>query len=392
MPFLSGSFGFERFSISGFDTQTFSDDEIAKLEQNASGKNQSTNLENTLVGFLGGEHLFDQIFDLGKNVINDALHCAIRVDTNQVPSAIRKAWMTMELAALSKDNTSGRPTKAQRLEAKEAVEARCEAEAATGKYRKMQQFPVLWDFRQNQLYFGGSGASAISHCADLFERTFGIELSRITAGTVALNWAQENSLLAEVEDLVPTSFVPSLALGDLAWSNADSSNPDFLGNEFLMWLWWTLENDSDTITLADKSEVTAMLTKTLTLECPLGEHGKETISAESPVKLAEAMQAIRSGKLPRKSGMTLVRDGQQFDLVLQAESFAISGAKIHLADDDDAHDLDCRIDLIRTLGETVDMLFHAFCAQRVGKEWAGHTKNIVQWLSQYDQTRQSSAA
>ncbi len=392
MPFLSGSLGFERFSVSGFEPQQFGEVQLEQLEQAACAKFQTTSTETTHVGFLGGEHLFDQVFDLGKNVINDAMHCSIRIDTNQVPAAIKKAWMQMELAARAKDSSTGRPTKSQRQEAKEAVEQRCEVEAATGKYRKMQQFPVLWDIKQSLLYFGGSGATAGSHCADLFERTFEIELSRVTAGSVALQWAEQVGKLAEVEDLSPASFAPEQAYADVAWANVDSRKPDFLGNEFLLWLWWTLENVSDSITLPDDSEVTVMLTKTLTLECPLGEHGKETISHESPVKLTEAMQAIRSGKLPRKSGMTLVRFGQQYDLVLQAESFAISGAKIHVDENDTEHQLDDRIDAIRSLNETVDLLFHAFCARRIGREWAKDHEKIRHWLGTTEHRRKMPAA
>lgn len=392
MPFLSGSLGFERFKVSGFQAAQFGEAQLEQLEQAACAKFQTTSTETTHVGFLGGEHLFDQVFDLGKNVINNAMHCSIRIDTNQVPSAIRKAWMQMELAALAQDNSSGRPSKAQRQEAKEAVEQRCEVEAASGKYRKMQQFPVLWDIQHSSLYFGGSGATAGSHCADLFERAFEIELSRVSAGSIALDWAQQVGSFAEVDDLTPAPFAPEQAYSDVAWANVDSGKPDFLGNEFLLWLWWTLENVSDTIELTDGSEVTAMLTKTLTLECPLGEHGKETISAESPVKLTEAMQAIRSGKLPRKSGMTLVRHGQQFDLVLQAESFAISGAKIHVDEDQEDHQLDDRIDAIRTLNETVDLLFHAFCARRISQEWSADHDKIRSWLGSGELRRQKPAA
>ena len=392
MPFLTGSLGFERFQVSGFDTANFSDEHIAKLAHAASGNATSNNIENTLVGFLGGEHLFDQVFDLGKNVINDALHCAVRIDTNQVPSAVRKAWMSMELSALAKDNTSGRPTKAQRQEAKESVEARCTAEAATGKYRKMQQFPVLWDFRNHLLYFAGSGTTAMSHCADLFERTFDVELSRCSAGSLAMEWATANGLVAEFEDLQPITFAPRSADVTAAWANADSMLPDFLGNEFLVWLWWTLENNGDVIVLEDGSEVSVMLNKTLTLECPMGEHGKETISAESPVKLGEAKHAICSGKLPRKSGLSVVRDGQQFDLVLQAETFAISGAKIHVSDDDDAHDLDERIDAIRTLDDTIRSLFHVYCKARVAQDWTQDRRTITNWLGSLEHGLVNSAA
>ncbi len=381
MAFLSGSLGFERFSVSGFQSPEFEQEHLDAMQQLAGGKNESASEENVLVGFLAGEHLFDHDFSLEKNVINEALHCGVRIDTNQIPSAIRKAWLQMELASLAKDNESGRPTKAQRQEAKEAVEQRCAVEAASGKYRKMAQFPLLWDHRLSTLYFGGSGATASGYAAELLERAFDVELTRVSAGTIAHNWAQANDQVAAYEDLMPSNFLPQQPQGEIAWANEHRSEPDYLGNEFLMWLWWTLENVTDTIALPDQTEVVAMLTKTLVLECPYGESGKETISAESPVKLPEANQAIRSGKLPRKTGMVLVRDGQQFDLVLQAESFAIAGAKIHTDPDKDDYELDDRIESIRKLCETVDLMFHAFCEKRIGGNWSKELDNICRWLT-----------
>lgn len=381
MPFLTGSLGFERFNVTGFNETTFSDKHIEILEQFAAGQVETSSAENTHVGFLGGDHLFDLAFDLGKNLIGDALHCCVRVDTNQVPNPIRKAWLAMELAAATKDNPERRPTKTQRQEAKDAVEARCQQEAATGKYRRMAQFPVLWDLPNNVLYFGGSGQAAIGHCADLFERAFDLELAGRSAGSVALDWAQQTEQAVNIEQLIPAAFASEQSSPEASWSNPHSNRPDFLGNEFLLWLWWKTENESDTLILADDSEATIMLTKTLVLECPLGEYGKETIVHESPVHLPEAMQAVRSGKLPRKTGMTLVRFGQQVDLVLQAETFAISGAKIHLDEDDDPHDLDQRIESIRALSETVDMLFQLFCQQRVDASWSTTQSKISNWLN-----------
>ena len=158
-----------------------------------------------------------------------------------------------------------------------------------------------------------------------------------------------------------------------------------------MWLWWMLETESDTIQLPDESEVTVMLAKTLTLECPYGETGKETITAECPVKLPEALQAIRSGKLPRKTGMTFIRDGRQFDLVLQAEGFGISGAKIHLDDDEEFEDED-RINAIRLLSETTDLLFHTFCDRRSSDDWLDDQKSISKWIRSTDKVRHKAAA
>lgn len=380
MPFLSGSLGFERFSVSGFNGDGFGDAELEKLVQAACSSFQPTSEDTVQVGFLGGDHLFDQTFDLGKNVINEALHCGIRIDTNQVPSAIRRAWLQIELTARAQESSNGRLTKALRQEAKEAVEERCAVEAATGKYRRMQQFPILWDLRNELLYFGGSG-SAAGHFADLFERTFDVELSRFTAGSLALDWGRRTSNIAEVDDLFPACFVSEMQYDAVAWANAEANRPDFLGNEFLLWLWWRYENESDTIQVRDESEITYMLTKTLALECPLGEHGKETISSESPIKLTEALQAIRGGKLPRKSGLTLVRYGQQYDLVLQAESLSVSSAKIRSDDQDDSHQLDDRIDAIRELSLTVDLLFEAYCELRLSAAWEDTLGSIQGWLA-----------
>ncbi len=382
MAFLSGSLGFERFQVNGKKPDTFELEHLEILEKHSSGKPKSTSADTTLVGFLGGQHLFDQVFDLDKNVIHGALHAAVRIDTNQVPSAIRNAWQQIELNALTAENPERRPTKKQRQEAKEAVEARCEQEIASGKYQRMAQFPFLWDSQSSIFYFGGSSPSACTHCADLMERVFEIELDRMSVGRLARNWAERNQQLDALDSISPAVFHPSHSGDQATWANLDSMMPDYLGNEFFMWLWHTLETETDTLTLADNSEVTAMFAKNLVLECPLGESGKETISSEIPTKLPEALEAIRSGKLPRKAGLTLVRFGQQYDLTLQAESFSISGAKLQTDKEAEGREvLESRIDAIRTLNETVDLLFESFCQLRVSSNWNERLERISRWIS-----------
>lgn len=390
MPFLNGSLGFERFSVAGFEASAFDEDHIEILAKHAAGRIETDGIENVHLGFLGGEHLFDQEFDLSKNIVNDALHVGVRIDTHNIPAAIRNAWLQMEIAGFAKDSQDGTVTKAQRKEAKEAMEQRCEVEAATGKYRKMQSFPLLWDYQNELLYFGGTVGNAAGLCMDFVESCFDVELRRIGAGAIATQWGIDTGQCAKIEELQPISFIDGKICSH-HWASEHSEAPDFLGNEFLMWLWWTLENDSDTIVLPDETEVTVMLTKTLTLECPYGESGKETITALSPTNLPEAMQAIRSGKLPRKTGMTIVRNDRQFDLTLNAETFGISGAKIQLEDDEE-FDNDDRIDAIRLLSETTDLMLHAFCERRISNDWKADQKAIQKWLTKNVAKPQQAAA
>jgi hypothetical protein len=98
--------------------------------------------------------------------------------------------------------------------------------------------------------------------------------------------------------------------------------------------------------------------------------------------LPEAIRALQSGKLPRKSGLTLIRHGTQYDLTVQAESFSISAAKIHVDEEADPYDTDARIDAIREMNETLDLLFSYFCSLRIpAKAWKAELRGIQSWLN-----------
>jgi hypothetical protein len=393
MGFLSGSITFESFRIEGLELRQFGQEQIETLERFAIGKLENYSLDQAKAGFLAGKHVFDLAFDMEKNVIGDALHCAVRIDTNQIPAAVRKAWLQMELEVLAADSSSGRVTKIQRQEAKESVAARCEEEARTGQYRRMQQFPLLWDARNNLLHFGGSSSAASTQCTDLLTRAFDLEFRRYTAGRRAQEWATKAKRSKALDETGPSVFHANASSSEVHWWNGESGNFDYLGNEFLLWLWWYWETQSDTLTLPDDSEVTGMMARTLSLECPWGESGKETISAEAPMSLPESVQGIRSGKLPRKAGLILVRYGEQYELVLQAETFAVSSARIKTEETAEGRGiLEDRIESVRGLSETIDLLFATFCERRIGKKWSGDLEQMRRWLKTSTAKRRKSAA
>ncbi len=392
MGFLSGPVSFQCFQIEGDAKRQFAASDIAILEKFAISEIAAT-AEQPGVGFLAGEHLLDLKFSLEKNVIGDALNCAIRVDAHQVPAAVRRAWLQLELAALTADNRDSRPTKVQRQEAREAVDARCEDEIRSGRFLRMQQFPVLWDARNGILYFGAASSTAADHCCDLFSRAFGLELQPMTASRRARDWAAQAKRRKALDQTIPSVFLTSNTTAEISWWNQHEGNWDFLGNEFLLWLWWRWETVSDTLALPDQSEVTGIFARTLSLQCPRDESGKETITAAGPTALPEAMQAIRSGKLPRRAGMTIVRHGEQYDLTIQPETFMVSGAKIHVEDTSQGRGvLEDRIESVRSLQKTVDLLFRAFCEQRIGKNWSGDLEQIGRWLKSDAGRRKNPAA
>src|SRR5690606_17601865 len=104
---------------------------------------------------------------------------------------------------------------------------------------------------------------------------------------------------------------------------------------------------------------------------------------------------IRSGKLPRKAGLILVRYGDQYELVLQPETFSVSGAKIQTDEREDPSDgrgaLEDRIENLRGLNETINLLYHAFCEKRIGKSWSGELAQMQRWLKKEAKTRKPAA-
>ena len=383
MGFLRGRASFERFRVVGKTPASLGTEQIEILEDHAIGKLGAIDADGTEVGLTGGDHLLDTKFALEKNLINDALHFGFRVDTSKIPSPLLNAYTEMELEVLAADNPSGLPTRKQRTEAKEAAQQQLEAEARDGRFRRMRTTPVLWDARQGMVLFGSSSQTAIEQFAGLFKEAFDLKLERQTAGVVAHDIVARAGSTRSLEDLSPSAFQPSARELSIAWIGEEYGSRDFLGNEMLLWLWWMLDNGADTFGLPDDSSVTVMMHKTLALECPLAETGKETITAQVPIQLPEAKQAILFGKLPRKSGLILVRHEEQYELTLQAENLAFAGAALPKLDSDPGRaQQEDRIDQLRHLCETLDLLYETFLKRRTGDSWNDDLKKIRLWLGQ----------
>lgn len=380
MGFFTGRATFMRFRVLGASPGRFSDEHLERLRDHAAGRQRLASADGVEVGWAAGEHVLDTDFTLEKNIINDTLHFDLRIDVDKLPNDLLRAYTAVELKALAANNPSGFASVRQKKEAKENARERLEQEGKDGRFRKRKCLPVLWDAPSNELLFGAASLTHLERLTSLFQQSFGHPLEAITAGRRAYQLADLHQRTRSVDDSAPSAFVPGISPEDVAWI-ADEGSRDFLGNEFLLWLWFSLDAESDTITLADKSEATLMMARTLTLECPRGQTGHETISSEGPTRLPEARRAIQSGKLPRKAGLTVVRHSSQFEFTLHAETLAVGSAKFPPPGEENARArLDERADQLRHLIETLDLIYDAFCQVRFGKGWADTLGRMQRWL------------
>ena len=379
MGFFAGRVTCVRFRVSGAQVRTFGEPQLEKLYEHAIGKQRIASRDGSQAGWLAGDHILDTKFDLAKNVVNDALHFALRTDEQKIPSDLLRAYTQVELEGLAASNPSGIPSGRQKRQARLAAKERLEDEARDGRYLRRKSFPVLWDAPSGELLAGTTAMTALDRLVTLFKETFDRKLEPLGAGRHAFSLMEPDDLSRRVDDSEPATFV-SGNTAEIAWT-PDEANRDFLGNEYLLWLWHHLENESDVVTLSDGSEVALMIARTLQLECPRGQTGKESISSDGPAKLPEALRAIQAGKLPRKMGLTLVRHDATYELTLQAESLAIGSARMPAPEgEDDRARLEERVTQLRHLLETLDLLYQAFLRRRLGDGWSKEMGRIRKWL------------
>ncbi len=387
MGFFSGRISFARYHVNGPAPGMFGPDHLARLDAHAAGKTRAAGMDGTEAGWTAGDHILDTRFDLAKNIVNDTLQFALRVDQTKVPGDLLRAYTQVELEGLAATNPSGLPSARQRREARANAKERLEEEARDGRFLKRKASPVLWDAPSNELLFASTAVSAVDRLHTLFQQTFGHGFEPLTAGRQAFLLAEGRQQTRGVDDASPSAFVPGVSPTALAWV-PDESSRDFLGNEFLLWLWYVLDSETDTLTLSDGSEAALMLARSLVLECPRGQTGRESITSDGPTRLPEARRAIQAGKMPRKVGLTVVRHDQQYELTLQAETLSVSGARLPATEDaQDRARLEERVTQLRDLLETLDLVYDAFGRVRHGEVWPKELAKMQKWLQRDERAR-----
>ena len=384
MGFTSGSIAFRRFAVVGPKQPDVPDEKhIEKLQESALRVSDLGVPEPVEYGWCGGRHVLDGSFSFQHNVFNDCLFFALRIDTNKVPGDLKKAYQIMEEDAASKDNPSGFISKKQKQEAKDSVSKKLEDELRSGRFRRSKIVQILWDM-PNQVLYCQCGSTDQENLLELFGRCFNLELQPLSAGSVALRILEPLGKRRDCEDLKPTRFVygpgGESQWPDYPWVMKGSEPKDFLGNEFLLWLWHEADSKTGVIATSD-GEVTIMFDKALDLDCAYSETGKDSLRGTGPSRMPEAMDALRTGKVPRKAGLIMDAHGSQYTLALQCEQFGIAGLQMPEVEEADSPRtlFEERITQLRDFVKSVDSLYAAFLNVRLSG-WDGVKMAIRKWL------------
>lgn len=386
MGFSSGAVTLKRFFVQGALLDKVDESFLEQLAAHTIGQNEEESTDKTQFGWVTGEHILDTRFDWSKNVVGDGLHFALRIDTNKPPSDLVRSYQRMNEQAMLE--ASGREflSKAERREAREQAIARADGEAQSGAFRRMKQVPVYWDFRRSEVYLGAGAASVVDRFMLLFRHTFDRGVIPASSGELAARWATRVGEASAVDNARPAHFVNppegGAEDGDTIITNEPQSR-DFLGTEWLTWLWYASHVESAEVATPQGHSVAVLFERCLQMECAFKVTGTTTINADGPTRLPESSAALASGKRPVRAGLHVAIQGDVYALTLRGDAMNFSG--IQLPDPEDGADrrtaFEGRIEHLRNLIEGVDALYQAFLKRRLSSKWP-QTLNILRnWVA-----------
>ncbi len=330
----------------------------------------------------------------------------MRVDTNRVPAELKRAYRAMAEAAERQTREDARLNSGQRQAAREEAEEQCRRELAEGRHRVSRMVPVLWDVPRHVVLAPTFSENASSALVDLFKSSFDCTLEPLSAGSLARQVLESEGRHRDYEDLEPARFTPpppaaeseagrDLATPPVPWTFASPEPKDFLGNEFLIWLWWQCVCD-DGLVQCPEGAVALAFDRILDMECAWQVTGKQMLRAIGPTRLPEAATALRLGKWPRKAGCVVAADGEQWMLSLQGDRFLVSGLTLPKPEFEEAPTprqlVEWRLDSIALLDEVLVRLYRAFMHERVDSGWGARRGQIAEWIKGRSRRPDSSSS
>ncbi len=386
MAFASGSITFKRFFINGPGQPRVDEPLLEQLAARAIGADSVRTADKTEIGWTSGEHILDTRFDFGKNAIADGLYMALRIDTNKPPGDLVHSYKRINEQAMLEASGRDFLSKAERREAREQALSRADKEARSGTFRRMKEVPVFWDLKRKEAWLGAAGSAVVDHFALLFRETFDRSVVAASAGEMAARWSALAGESRTFDDCEPALFInpPDGAetRTDVLPINEGRSR-DFLGTEWLTWLWYASHVESPEITTQIGQSITVLFEKSLQLECAFKMTGNVSIQAEGPTRSREAVVALAGGKRPVRAGLQLAAHGEPFGLSLRADGMNYSSVQLPPPEDVSGPRVvfEERIAKVRDLIDAVGELYIAFLKRRLSNRWPQTLSAMRNWIS-----------
>lgn len=168
----------------------------------------------------------------------------------------------------------------------------------------------------------------------------------------------------------------------------------FLGNEFLTWLWFLIETDSQRLSQFDDEFVSLTVGNRMVLENRLA-NGMETITIKGDAAgLEEAILALKKGAAVVEINLFYKSGILEWQFSLKGESLSFTGMKLPETVAEESEDemeamIMEKIYLYEKPFQFIDAVYHFFIHLRLSAEWKQQTVGQMRKWMQSDQRKEN---
>jgi hypothetical protein len=159
---------------------------------------------------------------------------------------------------------------------------------------------------------------------------------------------------------------------------------EFLGQEFLIWLWFMAEREGGLVRLPDAGPVEIEPINQVTLTSGQGQGGFTVACRGNRAAGPEAREALRQGRRIIRAGFSIRTEEGAWQATVDAATLSLTGVRPAMgpdADQDETDPLD-RLLLIRDLVKIVEGMFEMFLAIRLEARWeAEELPALRRWIA-----------
>lgn len=154
---------------------------------------------------------------------------------------------------------------------------------------------------------------------------------------------------------------------------------DFLGPEFLTWLWWRADQ-APGFEHEDGTEVFVHLDEHLEFRGERSAARRTVLRAGAPAGSSEARAALRSGKTLVAARLLLVRGEEERRLTLRAEDLDLSGLRLPAPEPGPARErLEQSLEALERAQDDLDLCLSTFLKVRCSPAWTDEVARIRAW-------------
>ena len=161
----------------------------------------------------------------------------------------------------------------------------------------------------------------------------------------------------------------------------EGENKEFLGEEFLTWLWYYGDNNEWAMQFEDEGYVQFGMDELLVMKSA-DLNSSQSLSGAVPIYSPEARTGLKEGKKVTKARIILESGGSEWAFTCNSETFQFSSLKLLQTSTKDPEErfLEFAYDMEQAV-EVFDKMYEFFLKIRLSPEWdSKELPNIKTWM------------